>query len=52
MGQIMVQGLFNDSAELNKVRISTSLWPGGLYTVQLLGGNQPLAQPRQIMVRH
>jgi hypothetical protein len=52
MGQIMVQGLFNDPAELNKVRISTSLWPCGLYTVQLLGGNQPFAQPRQIMVRH
>ena len=52
MGQIMAQGALLDNGTSSRVRISTLDWANGLYTVQLTQGDQPLTQPRKIMVRH
>ncbi|MFM8685040.1 MAG: T9SS type A sorting domain-containing protein, partial [Bacteroidota bacterium] len=52
MGQIMAQGTLLDNGTSSTVRISTLEWANGLYTVQLTHGDQPLTQPRKIMVRH
>ncbi|NBY29597.1 MAG: T9SS C-terminal target domain-containing protein, partial [Sphingobacteriia bacterium] len=52
MGQIMAQGSLPQDGISNRIRISTQEWADGLYTVQLNQGDQPLTQPRKIMVRH
>ncbi|MFM8512823.1 MAG: T9SS type A sorting domain-containing protein, partial [Bacteroidota bacterium] len=52
MGQIMAQGSLPQDGISNRIRISTQEWANGLYTVQLNQGDQPLTQPRKIMVRH
>ncbi len=52
MGQIMAQGNLLEASTSPKVRISTIEWANGLYSVQLTKGDQPLTQPRKIMVSH
>lgn len=52
LGQIMEQGNLTNSNADHKIRISTATWSNGLYTIQLSKGDQPLTQPRKIMVRH
>jgi len=52
MGQIMAQGNLHENGTSPKVRISTLEWANGLYSIQLTKGDQPMTQPRKIMIRH